>query len=103
MQYVVDNVTMVRALFDRAEAIGPTAVADLRSSLFGSAISGSRHGTPGQPFPEDVRLKTKSEEALARLPKGSPVAEFYEALAQNAAQDIQRKKEDDDALIQEHE
>lgn len=101
--FALDQVTAVRALFDRAEQIGSEAVADLRSSLFAATISGMRHGSPGQPFPEDVRRKTKSQEALARLPAGSPVAEFYATLARDAEGDIRRKKEEDEAMIEEFE
>lgn len=52
----------------------------------------------GQSFPEDVRRKTKSHWALAQLPAGSPVAEFYVALLRDAEGDIRRKKKEDDAL-----
>jgi hypothetical protein len=62
-----------------------------------------RHGTPGQPFPEDIERKTKSEEAVARLPKGSPVGEFYADLIRDADQDIRRKRDDDEALKEEYE
>lgn len=101
--FALDNVMAVRGLFDRAEQVGSEPVADLRSSLFAATISGMRHGTPGQPFPEDVRRKTKSQEALARLPGGSPAAEFYAALARYAEDDIRRKKKEDQALLEEYE
>jgi len=101
--FVTNHVNAVSALFERAEVIGGDAVRNLRSSLFAAAVSGTRHGTPGQPFPEDIERKTRAEEALARLPKGSPVGEFYADLIRDADQDIRRKRDDDEALKEEYE
>jgi transcriptional regulator with XRE-family HTH domain len=101
--FVTENVGLVEELFQRAEDIGPDAIRALRSSLFAAAMSGVRHGTPGQPFPEDVARKTKSEEAVARLPAGSPSSEFYLSLVSDADRDIRQKKLDDDAMFEQYE
>jgi transcriptional regulator with XRE-family HTH domain len=102
-RFCLDNVDLVVRLFERAEQIDDKSAKALGSALFASAISGVRHGTPGQPFPEDVRRHSNSQQALARLPRGSLVAEFYARLSRDAERDIQQKAEEDQALIEEFE
>lgn len=100
--FCLENVLLVERLFECADRLGQESVQALRSSLFAATVTGSKSGTAGQPFPEDVRRKTMSQEAVERLVPGSAVSEFYVALGRDAEKDIRDKAEQDRALLEEH-
>ena len=66
------------------EAIGDA----LHSKLF----SGVRTGSPGEPFPEDVRQLNESRRVADGLPVGSPGERFYRSVQRNAEHSIERKR-----------
>jgi hypothetical protein len=53
-------------------------------SLMGSAISGIRSGIAGEPMPQDIEMKEKSEEALRTLLRFSPAFELYDEMRRHA-------------------
>lgn len=61
---------------------------ELAGSLWAATITGSRMGSPGQPFPEDVEQRERSKEIADRLPKGSLAEEFYRGIAASAEHSI---------------
>jgi hypothetical protein len=82
----------------KAQQFGKEVVDRAVSSLFGSAISGLRSGTPGEPFPEDLRMKADSEKLLGELPHFSPAHELYAAIANHSDENIKRAFRDREAL-----
>ncbi|MEU2181874.1 hypothetical protein [Streptomyces thermolilacinus] len=58
------------------------------SSLHMSVSSGTRVGTPGQPYAEDVEAKAAAERIVATLESGSVQERFYRSLMQSAEQRI---------------
>lgn len=69
----------VAAQLDAAPAGEP--LDGLRAALHGALRSGSRQGTPGQPFPEDVALARRARELLAESRAGSRASRFWSDLA----------------------
>jgi transcriptional regulator with XRE-family HTH domain len=86
--FVFKHARLVVNLLTKAQHIGPDALKALKSGLFGSAISGIRSGTPGQPFPRDLEAKSECEKILQGLSKFSPAYEVYEALLKDAEANI---------------
>jgi hypothetical protein len=86
--FVFKHAHLVVDLITKAQRIGPDALKALKSGLFGSAISGVRSGTPGEPFPRDLEVKAECEKILQGLSKFSPAYEVYEALLKDAEKNI---------------
>ncbi len=84
-----------------AEQLGrasPDLLEDLRGALYGGLMIGTKQGTPGEPFPEDVRLRDKSQEHAAASRPGSRAANFWSAMVRAAEQNI-RESLERDALL----
>jgi hypothetical protein len=92
--FVFTEFSFVNRLLERAQQFSLDLCRHVTSALYASAISGMRHGAPGEPFPEDVALKEKSEEALARLSRFSSAFALYEALREHADASIRRELQD---------
>lgn len=90
---------VVVQLLGRAKALGGEIYRDVSSSLWASAVSGFRHGTPGEPFPEDENRRRQAEEALAQISPNSPAWEFFTDLKRGAERDIQRSLKEDEGLL----
>ena len=88
-------------LLERAAAVSKECVDGLSSSLWSSAVSGMRHGSPGIPFPEDEARRDRSTEALAQVPRSSSAWSLYSSLRQGAEVDIRQKYEQDEELFEE--
>lgn len=86
-----------------AQAIGPESVDAIRSSLFAVTICGMRSGSPGEPFPEDVKQEQHAEEMLGKLSRFEPAYELYFALRDSARDGIARQKRQKDAMDAEDE
>ena len=79
---------VVHAL-EKAKEFGKESVEGMRKALLNAAITGLRSGTPGEPFPEDLRMKEEAEKAMAELPRFSPAYRLYDALKQHSEWGIQ--------------
>ena len=97
--FIFDHQTFVVDLLERATAVSKDCVDVLRSSLWRSAYSGMRHGTPGTPFPEDEARRTRSAESLAQVPRSSPAWALFNSLKEGADADIRQKFEQDEELF----
>ena len=97
--FVFDQKAFVVDLLERAAGVSKECVDGLSSSLWSSAISGVRHGTPGTPFPEDEARRDRSTEVLTQVPRNSPAWSLYNSLRQNAEVDIRHKHEEDEELF----
>lgn len=96
--FVFDYRGFVERVLERAKILGPEPLKDILGSLTGSAISGIRSGTPGEPMPQDVKMKERSEEALRTLPRFSPAFELYDELRRYAEQRIADSKRTKEAF-----
>lgn len=99
--FVFDEVEFIRRILGAARALGRAVHRDLSSSLYAVAVSGVRSGTPGVPFPEDLRAKQQSEAILARLSKADPAYELYHALKMHAEHGIERSQAQGKAMDEE--
>jgi transcriptional regulator with XRE-family HTH domain len=97
-RFVFEQREFVVHFLTKAQQFGKEVVDRAVSSLFGSAISGLRSGTPGEPFPEDLRMKADSEKLLGELPHFSPAHELYAAIANHSDENIKRAFRDREAL-----
>jgi len=94
--FVFTHRSFVQRFLEKAKQVSPEALKGAISSLFGSAISGIRSGTPGEPMPRDLEMKKTSEETLQSLPRFSPAYELYDSVRKHAEQglaDSRRTKE----------
>jgi hypothetical protein len=92
--FAFDERDFVLRFLERCRQFGPECYRGARSQIFSAAVSGSRSGTPGEPFPEDLQLKESAEEALKHVPRLAPGRDLYENLLKHAEQGIQWQLED---------
>lgn len=88
----------IRDILNEAELIGKNALDDIRSSIATAAHSGVRGGTPGEPFPEDVRLEQHCVQMLASLSRAEPAFDLYDELLKDARYAIARQRRSKEAL-----
>jgi hypothetical protein len=94
---VFDQRAWVVKLLDRAAAVSEECVRKLQGSLWGSAMSGGRHGDVGMPFPEDEERRDRSSKALEHVSRSSPAWALFDALMRDAERDIKwRQREDEE-------
>ncbi|MGW6879495.1 hypothetical protein ACWGEU_04405 [Streptomyces goshikiensis] len=88
------DVTFVRRCLRGADRHGDASLNRMRSALYVSSISGTRSGTPGQPYPEDVEQHAKATELADGCARGSVEEQFYRDLAESALQRIQQETDE---------
>jgi transcriptional regulator with XRE-family HTH domain/chromosome segregation and condensation protein ScpB len=94
--FVFSHRPFVERYLEKAKQMSPDILKQVVSSLFSSAISGIRSGTPGEPMPRDISMKEESEKILHSLPRFSPAYELYDSLRKHAEEglaDSRRTKE----------
>jgi transcriptional regulator with XRE-family HTH domain len=82
--FIFDYRDFVERILERAKILGSEPLKNVLGSLMGSAISGIRSGIAGEPMPQDIEMKEKSEEALRTLPRFSPAFELYDEMRRHA-------------------
>ncbi len=97
--FLWENTALVIGLLDLAQKHGEECYKHVSSSLHGAAIQGSRTGTPGQPFREDIYMRDKSNEMMKKLPSTSSSYKFYKSLHSIAVDNIKRDTVDDEDLF----
>lgn len=90
-----ENVDFVTHALEAADRNGSDCFRSVAGGLHASVITGMRHGTPGQPYQEDIEERDKSAEVAAHLPFGSIGRQFYEALHDSAQQRIKSTERSD--------
>jgi hypothetical protein len=100
---IYDFPQFVRDILDVAETLGDEAVATIRSAFFSATISGVRGTTPGEPFPEDIRLRAHAQQALAELSRADPAYDMFAEFLLVAEQGIERQRKEKEALDAEDE
>ncbi|WP_075258774.1 helix-turn-helix domain-containing protein [Herbaspirillum camelliae] len=83
---------LIRTLFNVAERIDDEAVEEIRAAVVAATGGGVRHGTPGEPFPEDVKLEKYSQEMLKTLSRAEPTYDLYDSLLNSARRNMSMDK-----------
>jgi transcriptional regulator with XRE-family HTH domain len=88
--FVFDQAPFAIALIEQAQQFGAKLRDGVISELYCSAVSGMKHGSPGEPFPEDIAMKERSVAMLEILSRFSPAYQLYDQLRQHAEYEIKR-------------
>lgn len=88
--FVLEETPFIRQALDQAEVVSEQAAKDLSSALWSATLTGGRGGTVGEPFKEDLDLKTHSEKVLKGLSKLDPTYPLYSGLLRYANENIDR-------------
>lgn len=95
---IFDHSELIRGLLNAAHGIGQEAVRRISSSVQMATSSGVRSTTPGEPFPEDVRLEKHASEMLGRLSRWDPAYELYVGLVRAAKSGIDWQRREKEAM-----
>ena len=98
--FIFQNPNFVTDMLAVAKHHGEKFYKSVKADLSHTAIFRLKHGTPGQPMPEDVELKDNSMNLLQKLPKGSPTYEFYRSLVEYAKKEIEDQIKEDEELFE---
>jgi transcriptional regulator with XRE-family HTH domain len=88
----------VGELLARAKQIDQRTYELVRGELSAGAVTGARSGTPGQPFPQDLKMKSDAERQLAALPTYSAAYSLYENILRHAESSIASQLADGEEL-----
>jgi len=95
---IYEHSTFIRDILNASELIGEEAVDEIRSAIAAATYSGVRSGTPGEPFPEDLRMEQHCERMLASLSRVEPAFDLYDGLLKDARYAIARQRKSREAL-----
>ncbi len=87
--FVFEQREFVIRFLERAKLCGKDVLDIALDALYRSSTSGVKHGTPGEPFPEDVNMKNKAETTMSELSRFSPAYKLYEQIKLSAEHCIQ--------------
>jgi transcriptional regulator with XRE-family HTH domain len=87
--FVFEHQGFIVRFLDKAKQDGKQILDDALHALHRSAVSGSKYGPVGKPFPEDLFMKEEAEKALKEIPRFSPAYKLYELIKSNAEGSIQ--------------
>lgn len=93
-----DNIEFVRKVLRAASLVGEEAEQKIGGAICAAAISGTRSGTPGEPFAEDVFQLRRATEIADQMPRGSLDERLYRSLADSAQRNIEWSAERDAAF-----
>src|SRR5438874_2414161 len=93
------EVEFVRRILQAAAQHGDECVRRVGGQLHSAVMEGTRSGTTGQPFPEDVEQREKAGEIADRLPEGSLEERFYRSLRESAESSIRWDMDRDDQFL----
>ena len=88
--FVFKQRSFVQSFLEKAEDFGKETYEHAFDSLYQSATGGLKRGIPGEPFPEDVRMRDESEKALSETPRFSSAYPLYETLKKHAEWNIKQ-------------
>jgi transcriptional regulator with XRE-family HTH domain len=95
---IYEHSKSIRDILNAAELIADDALDEIRSSIGAATHSGVRGGTPGEPFPEDLRMEQHCEQMLASLSRAEPAFDLYDGLLKDARYAIARQRKSREAL-----
>lgn len=97
--FIFQHTDFVSKMLVAARQYGPEFLRSTRNALAHSAIFRSKHGTPGQPMPEDVELQENSEKMLSNFLSGTPEHDLFESLLKHAKWEIKNQLKDDEEIM----
>lgn len=97
--FLWDNPDYIVDMLNQAQQHGEECYKRVGSHLHTIAFQGGRSGIPGQPFPEDIDQRDKSQAMMKELPAGSPGYRFYKSLYEAAIGNIKRDTIDEEDLF----
>jgi hypothetical protein len=86
--FVFQHSDLVVDLLDRADGLGDECYRHVGAHLYASATCTMKQGVAGQPFPQDIQLRDRADDALRTVPAGSPAARLFESLRRTAEREI---------------
>jgi transcriptional regulator with XRE-family HTH domain len=95
---IYEHSKFIRDILNAGELVGEEALDDIRSAIATGTYSGVRGGTPGEPFPEDLRMEQHCEQMLASLSRAEPAFDLYDGLLKDARYAIARQRKSREAL-----
>jgi hypothetical protein len=84
----------VRRCLRAADRYGEGPLKTMRGELYASVVTGTRWGTMGQPYPEDVEQYDRATALAGRSDKGSVEELFYRDLAESAEHRMKQDRHD---------
>jgi hypothetical protein len=90
-RFVLEHWKFVQELLYIAENSSSKSVKVLTSALFSATVSGSRSGTPGEPFKEDLEIERIAATKLKELSRFDPSRTLYSWLLSHAQANIERQ------------
>ena len=90
-RFVIDHAEFIQELLYFAEGSSPKSVEMLTSSVYAATVSGSRSGTPGEPFREDLEMEEIAGARLKELSRFDPARTLYTWLLSHAQENIKRQ------------
>lgn len=92
--FVFEQHEFVIWLMRLARSHGTDVLRKLGTALYCAAVSGSRSGVPGEPFPQDIKLRDRAADVLSGLIRQDPAYELYSDLHRHAIQSIEMQEEE---------
>lgn len=96
--FVFEQRIFVTQFLLKAKQQGREILDNAVSALFGSAVSGIRTGSPGEPFLQDISMQDEAEKILLEIPRFAPACQLYESLKKHAEESIARSRRERDAF-----
>jgi hypothetical protein len=97
--FVIHNPKFITSVLQRAEKFSQECVDEFIELLVYSAVTGTRGGTFGEPYPKDLFLKSESIKILETLSPISPAYRVYEEILACCNESIGRNKRDKERFI----
>lgn len=88
--FVFEQRDFVIRFLEVAKQHGQDVLYDAVGALFGSAITGSRSGSPGEPFAEDVKMSNEAKKVLQEISRFEPAYQLYVSLKGHSEESIKR-------------
>jgi hypothetical protein len=98
---IYEHSKFIQDILNAAELVGEEALDEIRSAIAAATHSGIRGGTPGEPFPEDLRMEQHCERMLASLSRAEPAFDLYDRLLKDARYAIARQRKSKEAIEEE--
>lgn len=86
--FSLDNPSFAIGYLTAAKSHGSKCLESATSALYCAAVSGGKQGTPGEPFPRDVKALEIAKSILDSLPPFSPAYRLYDLIKRDAETNI---------------
>jgi hypothetical protein len=91
-EFVFGEEPFIAHLLERAHHAGGTCYRRAGGEVYGVARGGTWTAVPGEPAPRHVEQRDRAAQAAERYSAGSPARQFYEALREDAARQIDEER-----------